>query len=313
MQTQVNIDMIDPQISAQISPEPNAAGWNNSDTAVNFNAQDNLSGIVQITPGQTITTEGENQIISGQAQDAAGNTAQTDTIVNLDKTSPQISITSPEQNQQYQLNNPIAVTYSADDNLSGVNITAVKLDGQDISGQTEITPVSGRHNLEVITTDKADNQTRAAVDFTVIIAQEKIPAQVTIKPEVFVFNQGVFLALVQLPKQYNVSDIVQASCDGAIARLIIPIPEIKTAIMIFRRQDITELPIDTAFVVRGKLKDGQEFEGTDTIKKVLNKGFKNLLEKLKGLKEETEALDQVLDLMVQDKTKRELIKRKLRE
>jgi hypothetical protein len=305
--------MIDPQISAQVLPEPNAAGWNNSDVAVNFNAQDNLSGIVEVTPRQTITTEGENQVISGQAQDAAGNTTQTEAIINLDKTNPQINISSPEQNKQYQSNTVIPITYSATDSLSGAGVTTIKLDNTDITGQTQISPTNGQHNLMVTVMDKAGNQSQTTINFTVTAAQEKIPADVTIKPEVFVFNQGAFLAFVKLPSQYNVSDIVQANCDGAIARLIIPIPELKTAIMIFLRQDITVLPIDTTFVVNGKLKTGEEFEGTDTIKKVFNKGFANLLEKLKGLKEEAEAMNQALDLAVKDKTKKELIKQKLRE
>jgi hypothetical protein len=314
VEVELNIDKTLPQINASIQPAANANGWHNRDVLVEFTAQDSLSGIDNVTGAVNVTTEGSGQSVTGEAKDLAGNSNQVTALVNLDKTNPQLNITSPEQNKQYQLNNPIAITYLAEDSLSGIDITAVKLDGIDISGQKEITPASGQHNLEVITTDKADNPARATVNFSVTAGQEKILADVTIKPEVFVFNQGAFLALVKLPAQYNVSDIVQASCDGAQARLIMPIPQLKTAVMIFRRQDITVLPIDTTFVINGKLKNGQEFEGTDTIRKVLNKGrFINLWEKLKAGKEETDALEQSLNLVVHDRTKKELIKQKMRE
>src|SRR6266852_5832442 len=91
----VGVDNEPPTIKATATPTPNAAGWNNTNVTVTFTCSDVISGVASCPPPQTVTTEGANQIISGTATDNAGNTASTSVSLNIDKTPPTLSITSP--------------------------------------------------------------------------------------------------------------------------------------------------------------------------------------------------------------------------
>jgi hypothetical protein len=80
-------------MNAVRSVEPNANGWNNTDVSVTFQAMDALSGVASLTGDTTIRTEGENQSVTGQAVDKAGNVASaTSTNINIDKALPALTI-----------------------------------------------------------------------------------------------------------------------------------------------------------------------------------------------------------------------------
>ena len=71
------------------SPQPNAAGWNNTDTTVTFEASDAFSGFAGSATEQVMfTTEGADQVASASFTDLAGNTATASATVNIDKTAP---------------------------------------------------------------------------------------------------------------------------------------------------------------------------------------------------------------------------------
>ena len=85
-------DATAPTISGSASPAPNGAGWNNSDVAVTFSCDDNLSGVVSCGPNATLSSEGAGQSVSGTVVDAAGNEASTSVSpISIDKTAPTIS------------------------------------------------------------------------------------------------------------------------------------------------------------------------------------------------------------------------------
>lgn len=86
----VNIDSTPPVITA--TPSPAATnGWNNTNVNVTFFCSDSLSGIASCPAPTLVTTEGANQLVTGQATDNAGNTAQVSSIsLNIDKTAPTI-------------------------------------------------------------------------------------------------------------------------------------------------------------------------------------------------------------------------------
>jgi hypothetical protein len=87
----VNIDKTPPFITATTAPPPNANGWNNSNVSVSFLCTDSLSGIASCPSPTVVAIEGANQILSGQATDNAGNTAQASGFsLNIDKTPPTI-------------------------------------------------------------------------------------------------------------------------------------------------------------------------------------------------------------------------------
>jgi hypothetical protein len=84
----VLVDRTPPTVTAQATPAPNAAGWNNSLVTVSYTCSDAGSGIAVCPKTQKVGTQGTNQTIQGTATDNAGNTATATTVLNIDTTAP---------------------------------------------------------------------------------------------------------------------------------------------------------------------------------------------------------------------------------
>src|SRR6266567_3960399 len=91
----INLEKTPPIITANVSPSPNAAGWNNSNVTVSFQCGTSLSGGVQCPASQTVSKEGAGQVITGTVSDTAGNQASASITINLDKTAPTLTVTAP--------------------------------------------------------------------------------------------------------------------------------------------------------------------------------------------------------------------------
>ena len=164
----LNIDKTPPAISASVSPAPNAAAWNNSNVTVSFTCSDSLSGVASCPAPATVTTEGANQLVSGSAMDVAGNSASTSVRVNLDKTPPTISISSPANGATFT-SSSAAVTGTVSDGLSGV--AAVTCDGaattvQSGSFSCSVTLNAGPNTITAQATDVAGNTSSATEGVT---------------------------------------------------------------------------------------------------------------------------------------------------
>jgi len=161
VQVTVNIDTTPPVISAAASPSPNAAGWNNSNVMVTFMCSDSLSGITNCTAPTTVSTEGGNQVITGVATDLAGNIATAAVTVNLDKTPPGVSVTSPMSGSTIgQSSSSISVSGSDADSLSGVagvscNGAAATLSGSKFTCTVSL--VKGSNTVALQAVDVAGN------------------------------------------------------------------------------------------------------------------------------------------------------------
>jgi hypothetical protein len=116
----VNIDETAPTITATAAPAANSNGWNNSNVTVTFSCADSLSGVANCTSPATVSTEAANQVIPGAATDVAGNSASASATINLDKTPPTISITSPTSGATLTASS-VSVTGNVSDSLSGVS------------------------------------------------------------------------------------------------------------------------------------------------------------------------------------------------
>jgi len=165
----LKIDKTPPAISASVSPAPNAAGWNNSNVIVSFTCSDSLSGVAGCPLPVAVTTEGANQVISGATTDVAGNSATTSVTVELDKTPPTISITSPANGATFA-SSSVAVTGAVSDALSGV--AAVTCDGtaaivQSGSFSCSVALSAGSNTITAQATDVAGNTSSAAENVTV--------------------------------------------------------------------------------------------------------------------------------------------------
>jgi WD40 repeat protein len=117
------VDKTPPVIVAKITPEPNSAGWNNSDVVVSFECTDALSGMASCTPGEpvSLTQEGKGQVVKAVAVDNAGNKAEREVVVNLDKTRPEIVLGAPLGTLGIEnwYRSDVTVPYTATDTLSG--------------------------------------------------------------------------------------------------------------------------------------------------------------------------------------------------
>jgi WD40 repeat protein len=123
------IDRTPPSIDYELTPRPNANGWNNSDVTVRFRCADALSGLVSCTPEQQqLSREGE-QRVEGRAEDRAGNVRTTSVTVRIDKTPPTGSLTIND-GAEIALSTTVTLRLSAQDALSGVAEMRFSNDGQ---------------------------------------------------------------------------------------------------------------------------------------------------------------------------------------
>lgn len=152
----INIDKMKPITSADISPEPDTNGWNNTDVSVTFNGSDDLSGIDNCAAPITLSSEGAGQSASGTCTDKAGNTSDLAIAsINIDKTAP--VITAGTQSGTLGLNgwyvSAVTVPFIATDNLSGFSpATTLSID---LASKATV----GEGNTLTVTSDAATDLT----------------------------------------------------------------------------------------------------------------------------------------------------------
>jgi RHS repeat-associated protein len=151
-------------MTASPSPTANSNGWNNTNVTVTYTCTGGVPP-VQCPAAQTVSTEGANQAISATATDANGATASASVTLNIDKTGPVVTITSPSNNtittaSTQQINGTVA------DSLSG--IASASCNGSPATIQAgavscTATLVSGTNLIPIAATDVAGNTTTQAV------------------------------------------------------------------------------------------------------------------------------------------------------
>ncbi|MEE8575039.1 MAG: Ig-like domain-containing protein, partial [Thermodesulfobacteriota bacterium] len=162
----VGVDNDLPSIEASLSAEPNGAGWHNQDVIVSFTCSDSTSGVTSCSSPVTISTEGAGQVITGTATDVAGNTATASVTINLDKTAPGISVTSPTDGAVLA-DSPIEVTGTIDDNTASVSVNGASATVTAGSFTTSgIALVDGSNTITIAATDDAGNESTTLVAVT---------------------------------------------------------------------------------------------------------------------------------------------------
>ena len=134
---------------ASIEPEPNQYGWNNTDVTVTFTAEDELSGIDTVTAPVTLTEEGENQEVVGEATDRAGNTTTIGVKLNIDKAPPVIT-GLPEDCSLWAPNHKLVQVADVliTDSLSGVDTSSIDA----VSSEPDSGPGYGNATPDVVIT-----------------------------------------------------------------------------------------------------------------------------------------------------------------
>lgn len=278
------MDRVPPVISGAPVTEPNAKGWYNSDVTVHFTAVDNESGIATVTPDVILSTEGAAQSVVGTAVDKVGNSASfTVKNINIDKTAPEITIQSPVAAAVYKTSDRLTVTFSVYDSLSGVGTETATLDGRPVANGAviDLAAMAGSHSLQVTAKDNADNSAVKTVIFEVAIN-----AVVDIDPNTLNLKSNggsnSMTAYIEFPSGYGVVDINLSSVKMQVNGIAVdaqPSPsEIgdydkdgnKDLMVKFDRQKVISalngFNGNCTILINGKLKDGRNFTGSDTIR-----------------------------------------------
>lgn len=115
-------DVTNPAITFLNRTPANGNGWNNGNVTLNWSCADAMSGPVNGTIAQTVTTEGANQSSAATCVDNAGNSSSdTQSGINIDKTAPGILAgRTPAANANGWNNSDVTVTFTGSDGLSGL-------------------------------------------------------------------------------------------------------------------------------------------------------------------------------------------------
>lgn len=164
----IGVDNNLPTITAHVTPAPNAAGWNKSPATVTFTCSDKTSGIDFCSEPVTVPVDTSNQVVQGTATDKAGNSATASVTVKVDKTPPNLNVTSPD-NASTIFVSKTAVTGTVGDTLSGLasvtcNGTAGTVNGGNFS--CTLTLSTGTNAINIIATDVAGNTTPSNLSLT---------------------------------------------------------------------------------------------------------------------------------------------------
>jgi hypothetical protein len=174
-----------PTITATVSPAANSSGWNDSNVTVTFTCEPGTGGLpIATCPSpQSVSTEGQNEVITGTVTDTGGNQASASATINLDKTIPALVVTAPAD-QSTVSSSTVSVTGTATDLLSGdsavtCNGAAASLSGGSFS--CNITAIVGVNLIMVRATDVAGNV--AGSNFHVTLAGTlSAPASLSVTP-----------------------------------------------------------------------------------------------------------------------------------
>ncbi|HKA52032.1 MAG TPA: hypothetical protein VKJ47_00070 [Candidatus Binatia bacterium] len=159
----LNLDTTPPTLTPVITPVPNAAGWNKTAVTVDFIARDALSGLADLTPRTTVTSEGAAQVITGTASDLADNRSTARATVNFDTTPPSLTITKPATGT-LEREAEIILSGRVSDPVSGIAAVSCNGNAGTVSGaafECPLTLTPGTNTLQVQVSDIAGHTAHA--------------------------------------------------------------------------------------------------------------------------------------------------------
>lgn len=159
-------DTVPPIITASFEPQANTDSWNNTDVTVTFQCSDEHSGVSTCEGDQTLTEDGANQSVEGTATDRDGNiTTLIVSGINIDKSDPTITITSPDQGAEFLIAEEVVAVWGASDSLSGIASSTGAVE----SGLPIDTSTQGLSSFTVTATDLAGNTAMVTHDYAMVV------------------------------------------------------------------------------------------------------------------------------------------------
>jgi len=116
----VNVDETAPTVDYVVGDQPNIHGWYNAPVTVSFTCSDALSGVASCTNPITLTEDGIHTV-TGAAVDKAGNAKTITLTIKIDSTQPTIESHVSNTNSNGWYNGDVIVSFTCNDNLSGVD------------------------------------------------------------------------------------------------------------------------------------------------------------------------------------------------
>ncbi|KAL0481024.1 hypothetical protein AKO1_014071 [Acrasis kona] len=134
----ISIDNEAPILTGTPRTKPNANGWYNRNVTVDFSCSDALSGVVSCPLPVYLNAEGKDISVEKTLYDYAGNSAQSNLLISIDRTAPVIiSQYLTTANEQGWFNQIVVVNYTCTDALSGVEScsapVAITQNGQSVT------------------------------------------------------------------------------------------------------------------------------------------------------------------------------------
>lgn len=169
----ITADYINPTLRSSLTGTAGNNGWYTSDVSYKLIAEDNV-GVNQIKYTiENVTKEYQNEFtiskegtteINSIAEDYNNNSSEIliDKI-NIDKTAPIIT-TNIEEGSEFELNQIVPFTFSANDTVSGLESVTSAIE----SGNTIDTTTVGNKAITVTAIDKAGNQAIKTINYKVI-------------------------------------------------------------------------------------------------------------------------------------------------
>lgn len=164
----VRVDSTPPNLALQIPPADGDNGWYGWGASLDAIASDALSGLAEVRGRVNggawqslpfdLTDEGVHAV-EIEAEDEAGNLTRESLTIRIDRTAPTIEPSVPAadgKNGWYV--SPFEVSYSTDDNLSGVRSSAWRVNGGDWQSGTPQIDGEGEITLDIRAVDEAGNE-----------------------------------------------------------------------------------------------------------------------------------------------------------
>ncbi|QIG38267.1 hypothetical protein G5T42_01225 [Microbacterium sp. 4R-513] len=153
--TGINVDLTAPELKADYSTD-----WSTNDVPVDWSCTDALSGVASAPVNSTVAGEGDNLSATASCTDVAGNTV-TKTVagIRIDRSAPTTAASAADPLASGWYGQPVKVTLTGADNLSGVVATTYTVNGgaeQIYTGPFEVN-TDGVHTIRFWSRDAAGN------------------------------------------------------------------------------------------------------------------------------------------------------------